>query len=123
MDDATALVQGLEDLFKNVEIVGLRVGSVWLHPMQARTLLRMRQGPLDAHVARLPTSGQIGFLFGAVVHESVNVPLNHAAVIPDGLHVTQVESEACQRIPGTVPKFAVSAEDRQPRPWWERLDI
>ena len=84
--DVADLRLSLKDKFEWIESRDLRVGSVFLHPMEVEVLAKSLD--FDRGVCRVVQEafpGLIGYLWGAQVYESPIVPERHVVVIPEGI--------------------------------------
>lgn len=99
MDVITAVKfqDAIQDAFAWLEQRNLRVGMLVLNPREMALLKELPAfDPVVPGLASLQGFGRYrGNLWGASVVELNAVPEGHAAVIPDGLHVNEVEAAAC----------------------------
>jgi hypothetical protein len=80
------------------ERLDLRVGRIWLNPVQADELenapMMVFDRICDPYVRRA-SPGIRGALFGVTVYASDLVPPMHIAILPDGFDGKLVDSAAC----------------------------
>ena len=97
------VVARLVKVFEWLEAQGLRVGSIWLNPKQARELFVGHRDVFDREVDpiilrhHVVTKGAtlLGYLFGALVFEADLVPYNHVGAIPEDWDAKLLGSAGC----------------------------
>lgn len=89
------IMKGLRKRFAWLEDEDLRVGSIYLHPVDLQLLRQVEEFVTVPGEPEVMNARKVGLLWGAHVYESRHVPMNYVAVIQDGLIVQSVSKEAC----------------------------
>lgn len=80
----------LADAFAKYEVLGFKVGKVWLSQVHI-DLLEGTKGWDPVHQRAVRETGLRGLLWGAQVYVSDVLPPNHVAILPDGFDGTLVD--------------------------------
>lgn len=86
----SALKAKLSDAFGRFETLGFRVAKVWL-PQAIVSDLSPEYFDRETNRPILEKIGNVGYLWGAMVFVSDQVPSNHIAILPEGFEGTLVD--------------------------------
>lgn len=120
--DESPLIQRLSELFHQFDLTDLKIGCIWLHPIQFRILKASvyfdhnAVGELTQAISfQNSRSGGYfeGHLWGANVLKSVKVPQDRVGVVPDSFPSELVDFQTCSPFMFQVPTVPVSSVVRR----------